>query len=117
MCDSISEKYRKRQFDLFWRLESWDAKRAYIKGLVDYRPVIKRRKETSSKNIRKYNAFDCFLPGLSGVKVRVCRNFFLSKFDLKKDTFNNWIQDNTEVSLSSSSCINNSGNLNLQGTK
>lgn len=36
---------------------------------------------------------------------------FLVNIQFKKDIFNNWIQHNMEVSLSSNSSINNGGNL------
>lgn len=91
VCAAVDEGMRKDTFRYFWRLPSWEAKKAYIKGLVEHRNTPIRRRSTT-KVLKKVNHFDCFLPSINGTKVRVCRDFFLATFDLKKDIFQRWFR-------------------------
>lgn len=111
MCGTISEKVRQNQFKLFWNIENWSAKKCYIKGLVDFRPIIKRRKELQNTKPLKRNGYDCYLPNSDGIKVRVCRQFFLSTLDIQKDMFGQWVQDEVDLSNTSSE-LNSSSSAN-----
>ncbi|KAL4714224.1 hypothetical protein ACJJTC_009576 [Scirpophaga incertulas] len=97
LCGSVNEQARLDVFFYFWSLSSWEAKRSYIIGLVTVRTVTKRRKlsEAATETDKKRNnGIDCYLPRHDGVKVRVCRDFFLATLDIKKDSFTDWIMAN-----------------------
>lgn len=109
MCGAFSEKCRQKLFNVFWNLESWDAKKAYIRGLVDIRPILKRRAENSRNESRKRNGYDFYLQNDKGMKMRVCKQFFLSTFDVSKDMIINWIQDKLDLSSSSANTSTEKG--------
>lgn len=90
-CDEVQENARRNIHDKFWSLNTWNEKKSYVNGLVDFRPIIKRRSTNRDETVKQH-AYDCYLPRDDGIKVRVCRNFFLSTTGLKKDAFTAWIQ-------------------------
>lgn len=91
LCANIDEDLRQTKFQEFWSLKSWDGKRAYICGLVDTRKPYKRRSNMGQS--RKGNSFDCYLHDKQGIKIRVCRTFFLNTLALGRDTFNRWLKE------------------------
>lgn len=90
-CACISEESRKAEFQKFWELESWVAKKAYIKGLVSTKEPGRRRKD--SQKCVKLESHDCFLPKSNGEKVRVCQSFFLATLSIGADSFKRWVRD------------------------
>lgn len=94
LCGQFNEETRKKYFKKFWHLGSWGEKKAYLRGLVDVRKVKKRRKNNiDNENAKKNYGFDCFIPNADGIKVRVCRQFFLSTFGIRKDSFFQWMHE------------------------
>ncbi|XP_068085616.1 uncharacterized protein [Anabrus simplex] len=90
-CREIGENQRTKIHKTIWGFNSWDQKRAYVRGLVIYRKVLRRR----NKNIdvpKKEYGYDCYLPTEDGRKVRVCKNFLLATTGLKKDSFDDWVK-------------------------
>ncbi|KAF9413687.1 hypothetical protein HW555_008133 [Spodoptera exigua] len=99
LCAAINDDIRNDCFKYFWQLPSWDAKKAYINGLIQARNILRRR--TSSVVQKKSFGYDCYLPSTTGDKFRVCKELFLATFDLKKDMFQLWIRSNINISESS----------------
>lgn len=100
LCGLISEDKRKAIFKYFWRLETWDAKKAYLKNLVQLRPIIKRRKSVGDHSHRKL-AYEYYLPDDENTLRKVCKLFLLSTLDINADTLIEWIkrlQDSTTTS-------------------
>lgn len=89
LCAQVDEATRNKKFQKFWAVNSWEAKKAYIFGLVDKRLPYKRRLQ--NKQIKKQRSHDCFFHNSHGIKVRVCRNFFLNTLALGRDTFGRWL--------------------------
>lgn len=93
MCGTFSEEDRKHAHHHFWNdLSNWDEKKAYVCGLVSTRGINRRRKSNSKAvTAQKKNlGHDIFLKKKDGIKVRVCRQFFLGTLDLGEDTFKRW---------------------------
>jgi len=44
MCVAVPEESREKVFDEFWKLDSWLAKKAFVRGLVSTRAAKRRRK-------------------------------------------------------------------------
>ncbi|KAK4884130.1 hypothetical protein RN001_000401 [Aquatica leii] len=87
-CNKISDCERKKMFEEFWKFNTWGGK-AFVKGLVITRAIKRRRKQTNN-NSKKKTSLDIYLPSYKGLKVRVCRTFFLNTLNLGRDTFNRW---------------------------
>lgn len=90
LCGSVNEQARKDIFDYFWGLSSWEAKKSYLVALVDVRNVKTRRRTSDGSSFRRKLGIDCYLSKLDGVKVRVCRKFFVATLDITKNTFTEW---------------------------
>lgn len=91
-CNMFDEKQRKDIHDKVWALDTWAEKKSYINGLVSFRQILRRRPGTNVEMPIKHNGYDCYLPGKDGMKLRVCRNYFLATTGLKKDLLNDWIK-------------------------
>lgn len=91
LCGVVGEDHRRNVFRYFWSLPSWDAKKAYIKGLVRLRSNSIRRRSTST-NIKKKHQYDCYIPSDNDQRVRVCKDFFLGTFNLNKNIFESWLK-------------------------
>lgn len=94
LCELMSEQKRKAVFDYFWGLTTWDAKKAYLKNLVCMRPILRRRKTTSNSEITSQRklAYDYYLSDDQNITVKVCKNFFVSTFNISSDTLSEWIK-------------------------
>ncbi|CAH1107045.1 unnamed protein product [Psylliodes chrysocephalus] len=93
MCGKITEEARKTIFNGSWKIQNWNAKKFYLRGLTDFRIAKRRRAGIEIETVKKKYSYDCYLPDASGIKLRVCRDFFLSTLDLKKDCFNIWLKE------------------------
>lgn len=114
MCAALSDEMREDIFRYFWQLPTWDAKKAYINGLIQTRNILRRRKSSVDIN-KKCSGYDCYLPVANGEKVRVCKELFLATFDLKKDMFQLWIRPNIHVAEISNK--NKENNINTLTSK
>lgn len=94
LCGVITENIRMNIFKYFWSLDSWTAKRAYLKNLVRSRQFIKKRKDSASSF--KNQAFDYYLPDDQNEMMRVCKKFLLNTLDLNADTLLEWIKKNSD---------------------
>lgn len=93
LCAAISEQQRESTFRYYWSLDTWEAKKAYIKNLVRIRSINRRRKITQrTANLVKEQGFDCFLPNENNELIRVCKTFLLRTLGMKNDTLNVWIK-------------------------
>ena len=57
MCAKVNEKARKTIFKGFWNLANWDAKKAYLKGLTDFRLTKRRRAGIEDQKLQKRNTY------------------------------------------------------------
>lgn len=92
-CGEVNNESREQSFKDFWNLESWTAKRSYLRGIVDTRPAIQRRKqgENAEKLKRnKVNFHDFYLRTAEGRRVLVCRPMFLATFAIGEDQLRRW---------------------------
>ena len=92
LCATITDEKREEIFSDFWKLNCWEAKQEFVKSMADTREPIRRRPSSPRKN-KKHEGHDCFLKNAAGSKVRVCRQFFLSTIEIKRDSFMRWIRN------------------------
>lgn len=89
LCGLFSEEDRKRLFKQFWSFKTWDEKKGYVRGLVQTREIVRRRKLKKNKILKKKESKNISLP-LGTEKRKVCRHFFLSTLCLGEDSFKRW---------------------------
>lgn len=53
MCGLFSEEDRNRLFKQFWSFKTWDEKKGYVRGLVQAREIVRRRKLKKKKIPKK----------------------------------------------------------------
>lgn len=104
LCATINEKQRDNIFKYFWSLDSWVAKKAYI-NLVRIRPIMRRRKSSTSQQLTKQMGFDCFLPNDDNELVKVCKHFLLRTIDMNNETLCEWVKSINEKPASNESTI------------
>lgn len=75
LCATFTDEDRIAAFNKFWKFQSWKEKRAYVKGLVTSRCIIRRRKN-ERQTLRKNEGHDVYLQVKNGNKLKVCRIFF-----------------------------------------
>lgn len=92
LCSLITDLDRDTLYKYFKDLESWEARKTYIKGLVVTRGPLRRRKNKQFPN-RKSQSHDCYLPQKTGEKFLVCRTMFINTFAIGRDTFQRWSQN------------------------
>ncbi len=92
-CYEVNDAARDKCLNYFWALSSWESKKAYIKGLIHSRRAMRRRKNTLSADVSavKNEFYDCFVAREDGVKVKVCRRFFLNTLDISLSQFYRWL--------------------------
>ncbi|CAG4945992.1 unnamed protein product [Parnassius apollo] len=104
-CAAISDNMCADIFHYFWQILTWDAKKAYVNGLIQPRQIVRRRNVSADVN-KKNCGFDCYLPGLDGIKLRVCKQLFLATLYLKKDVIQLWIRSKFDIDVTNSGAIN-----------
>lgn len=95
LCGAFEEERRNELFKYFWSIPSWDAKKVYIRTLVEIRSAVRRRLTTTTS--KKVMHFDCFLPQPGNEKMRVCKVFFLQTFNLDKSIFQLWLKNKVPI--------------------
>lgn len=58
MCGLFSDADHKNVFKLFWKMNTWQEKRGYIRSLVTNRPIMRRRKINKSDKAKKIESRD-----------------------------------------------------------
>lgn len=103
MCASLTDKDRMELFKRFWKLETWNEKKLFVRNLVITRPIRRRRKETkdSTKTFKKSEGHDYFLTTCNGPKLKVCHKMFMGSLNLGEDCLKRWIKEEKSVSESS----------------
>ncbi|KAJ4448821.1 hypothetical protein ANN_00212 [Periplaneta americana] len=87
-CSEVTEEQRKLMFDHFWNEMSWSDRKMFIKGLVDYLPVKRRRNQSESShrsNTLHYNFV------IEGQRKSVCKVMFLNTLCLGEWSVRNWV--------------------------
>jgi hypothetical protein len=89
-CAEVTEEDRIEFFKSFWALDTWQAKKIMVKGLVEKKdPKIT---DYTAKSPRD-NTFVYYLPLKDGRRVRVCSKAFLSATDVPQSTILGWLKD------------------------
>lgn len=87
-CDQLPEERRKRIFERYWGLQSWDSQTAFLAGQI--KKVEQKRKTKNPKRVRtSERAY--FLGGR-----RVCRNVFLATLGEKKGRVTRVLEKSSE---------------------
>lgn len=115
LCGLVTEPTREKIFTYFWKLPSWSARAAYLKGLVTTKEPIRRKKHTKYLQKRKNQSHDCLFPTDTGEKVLVCRTMLLNSLDLGSNTFERWTKMAKEDQAIYSECEDKTTNK-LKGT-
>ena len=92
-CASVSDDTRAKTFEEFWKLESWIAKRSFVRGSVATKLPVGARPAKQLKfkgNKPKEFIRNCFLPDKTGKKVLVCKQFFLATLCIGRSQFSSW---------------------------
>ena len=90
-CVCITEQARENLKVKFWSLPSWDAKRSYLRGLVDtLKPTTRRRGLESHK---KQQSHHCYMPNPDGIKMRVCLQLFCATLCISQKTLRRWLYE------------------------
>ncbi|CAG9817749.1 unnamed protein product [Phaedon cochleariae] len=96
-------------FSSFWKLGSWGEKKVFVRGLVNTRPVRRRRKMISEaeENFKKSQGHDYFLKTINGNRIKVCRLLFINTLGLGEDSLKRWMKE-TDFSTGHNSSTSNS---------
>jgi hypothetical protein len=98
MCGAVTESSREQIFLEYWKLDSWSAKKAFVRAMVSTRLAKRRRKMDKKSGQKEKKQFhDCYLPDSKGEKVRVCKKLFLATLSLGKDQFMRWCERAEQV--------------------
>lgn len=109
LCSLISQEDRKNIFSFFWKLGSWGEKKVFVRGLVNTRPIRRRRKiisEAEDNNFKKSQGHDYFLKTICGKRIKVCRLLFLNTLGLGEDSLKRWIKETDSTTRNNSSTSN-----------
>lgn len=95
LCASVTERDRETIFDKFWKLETWNEKKLFVRNLVRTRPVRRRRKETKANDssFKKIEGHDYFLNDGNGERLKVCHKMFINTLSLGEDCLKRWIKE------------------------
>ncbi|CAG4940469.1 unnamed protein product [Colias eurytheme] len=108
-CDDITESQREAIFNDYWKLQSWEARKAFVRSLVLKNEPQYRRKsvqEETKKNISmKY--FLLLQTDDRTVKFHVCKEMFMSTIGIGKRQLRDWLLTNTNDTTEA----NNNNNL------
>lgn len=78
-CREFSNDKRQNIFDNFWNLDSWEARKFFIRNLVTAIPTNNGMPTTNEKKKKLTFIFKLFLDGNT---VRVCKKKFLNTLDI-----------------------------------
>src|SRR5258705_7102186 len=95
LCGQFSEEDQQTRFREFWALPSWDAKKSFLRGVVDTKAPHKRRMQDVTH--RKKISHDCYMHNAQGLKVKVCCSLFLATLGIGKDSFSEWMSTAADV--------------------
>ena len=112
MCGAITEKDREKIFTEFWKLSTWEAKRAMVKGLTVSREAVRRRCETTNDKAKE-SLHDCFLHSYTAGKVRVCKKLFLSTLNIRSNQFRLWTSEKSSVAIDMDVSVDSSAGPSL----
>lgn len=91
LCAKISDDERKYIFKMFWNLKTWPEKKIFVRTLVSTRDIVRRRKSVEGRKLKE-EGHDILLEKCDGIKVRVCRKFFINTLGIGEDTFKRWVK-------------------------
>lgn len=87
-----SDKMRELHFDEFWRLPSWDAKKAHVRSVTTTRAAVRRRKTTDHQVTNKKNAcHEYYFACEDGSMVKVCQQFLIYTLDITHRQLFTWL--------------------------
>ncbi|KAH9641043.1 hypothetical protein HF086_006323, partial [Spodoptera exigua] len=81
-CKKFTESDRMEIFQSFWKLE-WEEKKNYVRSLIDFVPIKRRRVSLKNLQCRKEQSKDYFLH-YNSENLQVCRIMFLNTLGIKE---------------------------------
>lgn len=87
-CSLITDDERKDLFKVFWDDWSWDAKKMYVRMLVEKREP--QRVKAGAGSRREVSNF--YHLKVNDVKIPVCKTMFMSTLGLTEDEVRDWIK-------------------------
>lgn len=112
-CSDISDVQREYLFEEFWKLNSWEAKKSFVKGLVVPVTPKYRRTATNKEKLKRFtlkyhlivNNQELAANGNTKSRKLVCKAMFLATLNIGEKTEQNWVTEkssNTNQGIKSS---------------
>ncbi|CAK1594879.1 unnamed protein product [Parnassius mnemosyne] len=96
-CEKLSENNRQSMFDKFWNVQSWDARKVYVRNLVGVSTPQYRRSFSNNESSRKGTSFKYFLMLRSDnnvQRIHVCKVMFMRTLSIGSRQLRNWLTEN-----------------------
>ncbi|CAH0564804.1 unnamed protein product [Brassicogethes aeneus] len=93
-CLVFPKEDLEKMFDDFWEL-SWEEKREYVLGLVDYVPKKSARLKGPSRRLGTFN----YYLEMGKVRLPVCKNMFLGSLGLGENMVQSWVKSNVVLTV------------------
>lgn len=102
MCSFITEEERQSIFKSFWKLETWNEKKLFVRNHVITRPIRRRRKAVAEREtaFKKKEGHDYYLNS-NNEKRKVCHKMFTNTLALGEDSLKRWVNEGRTLSGSS----------------
>lgn len=98
-CCKVSELMRQKTFSEFWSLPTWDAKRAFLKGMITTRAsAVRRRKDTLQENLAKETFHEYHMPCEDGRMVKVCCALIANTLGINRKQILRWLLESATKS-------------------
>lgn len=91
-CPMINEEKRQQLFKTFWEMQSWEARRTYVRA---YTSSQDKGQCTAGEVSKREKSFQYFLEDGNGIRQQVCRFMFCSTLGVSEKTIQNWRKQNT----------------------
>lgn len=100
-CGDVTDAQREIIFNYFWQLDSWGAKKTFIRECVILKRPEHRRNNMTQETSRKALSMIFYLPLRDEetkltTRLRVCRQFLLETLSLGEKTVRNWVLQDSE---------------------
>lgn len=87
-CVEFTQDVREMLFNEFWSTLNWNAKKAYVKSLVDQ--IVPQRCRAKGKELKRHETFLYHLK-LNGIRKQVCKKMFLNTLGLGEKQVRGWV--------------------------
>lgn len=92
-CSTLTEDDREKNFDEFWKLDSWSAKKVFVQFLTKHSNTARARDRKEDNKSRRKSSNQYYLKKGANI-VRVCKPMFLHTLSIGEWSALNWQKGN-----------------------